>query len=68
MPRQTSAAVFMVHAWWDEGRFRARITSTVDLNRGRAGDTRTVTAEPEEVGRQLAGWLAEFAQRQDEID
>jgi hypothetical protein len=52
--------VFLVRAWSEEGRFRARITSCLDINSDIEPQVILVTADPEEVQRRLGIWLGDF--------
>lgn len=53
------AGVFLLRAWWEDGHFRGRVTSCLDITA--SSDVRvSATAEVEEVLRRLDGWLHEF--------
>ena len=58
--QQTPAAVFLVRAWRDDGHFRARITSSVDITAEPPTQTETLIANPDEVSEHLAAWLREI--------
>lgn len=53
-------AAFLVRVWDEGGRFRARITSTLDVHRT-AQTLTEVVGSPEAVGLRLAHWLAEVS-------
>lgn len=57
MSRLPAAAVFIVRAWCEDGRFRARVIRSADLHEGTS--TEFVTADPDELVGQLATWLRE---------
>ena len=52
--------MFLVRAWREEGRFRARLTWSLDIGAQRAPEFRVVAAEPAEVVRRLQAWLEDF--------
>jgi hypothetical protein len=54
---RSRVAVFVVRAWYDEGRFRARMTHTVGDDLPRA----ELTADAAVVAEQLRLWLGEVA-------
>lgn len=56
----TPAGIFIVRAWREDGRFRARITSSLDINTESELQTEVATAEPAEVSRHLAAWLRDM--------
>lgn len=58
--QQPTAAVFLVRAWRDDGQFRARITSSVDITAASPPQTETLIANPEEVNGHLAAWLSKI--------
>ena len=62
MTTQPRMGVFLVRAWWEEDRFRARVTSCLDINADAEPQVRSITAEPPEVQRWLATWLGAFEQ------
>ena len=58
--RQPPAAIFLVRAWRDNGHFRARITSSVDVTAEPPTQTEILIANPDEVSEHLAAWLSEI--------
>jgi len=60
MSGRPSTAVFFVRAQWEDGRFWARVISARDGAEALSEERRVVTADPAEVGRLLAAWLAEI--------
>ncbi|MFC5994078.1 hypothetical protein ACFQE5_07620 [Pseudonocardia hispaniensis] len=57
MTRPPRAAAFLVRTWWEDGRFRARITYVHDLHAESVPEVQVLTAEPDEVRRRFAAWL-----------
>jgi hypothetical protein len=62
--QQPTAAVFLVRAWRDEGQFRARITTSVDIAAEQPIQTEVLTANPDDVSGHLARWLSEISTMQ----
>ena len=60
MTQRPPVGIFLVRAWWEDGRFRARITSCLDINSTSEAQTQVVTAEPNEVSQHLAAWLRDL--------
>lgn len=58
--QQPTAAVFLVRAWRDDGQFRARITSSVDIMADPPAQSEILIANPDEVSGHLAMWLSEI--------
>lgn len=52
--------VFLVRAWSEDGRFRARITSSLDITADAEPQVVLVTADPDEVQQRLGIWLGDF--------
>lgn len=55
MAPESTSAVYLVRAWWEDGEFRARITYQADLWSG--AEISMVTAVPSEVRVLLDRWL-----------
>jgi hypothetical protein len=49
-----SPAVFLVRAWYEEGRLYARIRSSSDVT---GPETEHLSVDPEDVVRRLRAWL-----------
>lgn len=60
VPQRPTAAVFLVRAWRDNGHFRARITSSLDITAEPPTQTEILIANPDEVSGHLAMWLSEI--------
>lgn len=56
-----NTAVFLARAWWEDGRFRARISYSANTRAEPDAETRLVTVDPADVGRHLAIWLESAA-------
>jgi hypothetical protein len=51
-------AVLVLRVWIEEGRFRARITQTLDVSR--AGETSIAKSSPAEAYAAVRAWLESF--------